>query len=560
MKVDMRPELAAELLRRGGKRKANGNIEFRCLRHDDGKSSAWLGDHAHGCLACDFTEPLHTLAEELGIAVSNDYTVEDYAREKGFSVEKLAEWGVETQEVNGDKVVAIPYFNDRGELLRYKFRAANKQMFWDKGRDRGLQLYGLERLNGKKSVLLVEGESDTHAAWHHGVPVLGVPGANAWQRQWAQYVEGKDVYIWQEPDKGGETFVKSVSRDVPHAKVIVATDVKDLADLHQKLGTGFKAELQRLAAEAVPASAPKLNVQFDVMLGQNLRALLDRKLRPIEAVPTPFPSWNAMCRGEGGGRGLARGWHVLAAAGSGKGKSILGVNLAHHAAKDGERVTYITLEMSQPEVQTRLLAVMSGVPIRMLEQGRYFDAEAFKEASRRVEEIHEDTKGCVAINRLPLRSLRDIQDSIRYNYEVHGSRYFIVDYLQLAQVGRAVDIYTRVTEISDGVRALVKELQVCEVGMSQFNRETTKTVQTKDGPKVERPTKEGLLGGASLEQDADQVILLHTEISTPDEMLMVGILDKNRHGPQGDIPLRFRKDNLRMEERLPDEVGYYTVG
>lgn len=557
MSSELRALLADEAMRHGGKRKANGNIEFKCNRHSDKKASAWLGDRAHGCLACGFTESLITLAEEWGVPVpGSDYTLEDYAAEKGFDIEKLREWGLITHEQEGGSVVGIPYHDESGELSRWKYRGGDKKMWWDEAtKGSGLQLYGMDRLNGSKSVIVVEGESDTHAAWHHDVPVVGVPGANAWKREWRERLVGKRVYIWKEPDQGGEAFVRALARDFPDARIIEApAGVKDMADLHLKVGERFKEELQRMAQEAVPVGAPKLNIPFDVMLGENMRALLERKLKPIDAVPTPFPSWSKVCRGEGGWQGIARGWHVLGAAVSGGGKSVLGCNLAWQAAVSGERATYITLEMSQPEIQTRLMSVMSGVPIRTIEQGPYFSVDAFNEAARRVNEIHEQYGGCVAINRAPIRSLRDILDSIRYNFEVHGSRFFVVDYLQLASVGKTADLYSRICEVSDSVRALVKDLEVAEVGMSQFNRETSKT--------GDRPRKEGLKGGADLEQDAEQVILLHRsddDLDNVDQMFLTAIIDKNRHGPKTDIPIRFDKSTLRLTERLPDEMASYRV-
>ena len=49
-------------------------------------------------------------------------------------------------------------------------------------------------------MLLVEGESDCWTTWFHGIPALGVPGKSTWKSDWAPYLEGTEVYVWQEPN------------------------------------------------------------------------------------------------------------------------------------------------------------------------------------------------------------------------------------------------------------------------------------------------------------------------------------------------------------------------
>lgn len=80
-------------------------------------------------------------------------------------------------------------------------------------------LYGLDRL-GAGPVLLVEGESDCWAAWAHGLNAIGVQGANNWKAEFAEALAGREVYVWKEPDKGGQTFVANMVADLESAKVI----------------------------------------------------------------------------------------------------------------------------------------------------------------------------------------------------------------------------------------------------------------------------------------------------------------------------------------------------
>jgi hypothetical protein len=105
---------------------------------------------------------------------------------------------------------------------------------WRRGtKARGL-LYGLWRLGEISAagwVLLVEGESDCHTAWLHGLPALGVPGANNWAASAAGPLAGLNVYVWQEPDQGGQTFIEKVAKSLPSAQVI-GGKYKDLSDAH----------------------------------------------------------------------------------------------------------------------------------------------------------------------------------------------------------------------------------------------------------------------------------------------------------------------------------------
>jgi replicative DNA helicase len=298
-------------------------------------------------------------------------------------------------------------------------------------------------------------------------------------------------------------------------------------------------------APAGRAAAP--TVEFDALLGAHGEGLLERKLLPIDAVPTPFPAWSGACRDEGGGVGLARGWHVLGAARTGMGKSVWALNVARHAVLHGETVTFVSLEMSQPQLETRMLAIVAGLPVRSLEQGRALKPETHRAALRELEEIHERTGGTFISNRRTLYNLPAVEAAICQAHDDLGSRFFVVDYLQLAAVDP--NDPSAITEVSHRVRQLAKDLSVITVGLSQFNRLTSAS--------KERPTVHGLMGGSALENDSDQVVLLdHSRVERApagvDGWHGYAMLDKNRHGPLTEIPILFNRGSLRMTERAPE--------
>lgn len=547
---DLRGEVSRALQADGRKliMGSGGAVKFRCVRHDDNIPSAWLGDHAWGCYACGFEEHLSTLAKHYGIDTpKKGFTVADYADRKGFNVPNLEKWGVRDETGKyGDQLVAIPYRDSQGKELRVKYRTSTKT-FWGQGDS--LPIYGLDvlvRADLHSPVILVEGESDCHAAWHHGVLAMGIPGSSAWKSEWAQLFNGRVVYVWQEHDEAGAKFVKRVTQDLPSAKVIVATTAKDLCDLRLQVGAkNFKMAVERLMESALPVGVNPPPVIFDAILGPTLDRLFVEKMRAVEAVPTPIPSWNQCCRDAGGGEGLARGWHVIAGAKTGTGKSLLALNLGASAIRHGERVGFCSLEMSEMQLATRLLSIVSGESVRKLEQGRDFEVEAWRRAGQSITEIHERSGGVFYVNRTPLYALGDVLDSIKFMTEVNGCRYIVVDYLQLAWSGSAKSILETVQEVSHEVRKLARDLNVVSIGLSQFNRETSK-------PNAPPPTPQGLMGGSPLENDADQVVLLDHTVYEKDELNNCAktklLLAKNRHGPAKAIPITWNWRDLSVSE------------
>jgi len=271
------------------------------------------------------------------------------------------------------------------------------------------------------------------------------------------------------------------------------------------------------------------------------------KLRLVDAVPTPFPTWNAMCRDEGGGIGIARGWHVVVAGGTGQGKSLLALNMAAEAIRGGERVTVISLEMSKMQLGTRFLAIFSDKNIRELEQGSEFSESEHTAACLDLTNTYASNGGRLITNREVLADLTEIDYGFGFCVEA-GSRYIITDYMQLAWTGNADGIYGQITEVSHTIRGLARKHNVVSIGVSQLNREGAK------GP--ESPVIQQLMGGGPLEQDADQVLLIdHStykeDETNPKEATVDLKLGKNRHGSVGSIPCRWDYRSLRIREDDP---------
>jgi len=192
--------------------------------------------------------------------------LDDYASAKRLPIGFLKSLGLQDSDWFGHPAIDIPYRSEAGQLLRMRKRVAlrkdrrarsDNRFRWEKGS--GLSLYGLWRLADVEKagwVVLLEGESDCHTAWLYDVPALGVPGANNWDQAKGGIVPRlqklHDVYVWREPDQGGDKFIQSLQHDLPGAKVIIPPDgIKDLSDA-QTTGKDVLALLATQMSTATP--------------------------------------------------------------------------------------------------------------------------------------------------------------------------------------------------------------------------------------------------------------------------------------------------------------------
>jgi len=559
--LDAHGILRAHLLRQTGTKKSGKVLHFRCPRHADSKASAWLGDHAWGCMACDFTEPLSSLAETLGVEIPDEtpasakgLTVQQYAERKGLALDGLVKAGVKDGVGRyGDQLVLMPYYSATGEVIRTKCRTL-KGTFWLPDGE-GTPLYGIWMLASLPGpVVIVEGESDCHAAWQRGVCAVGLPGASMWKPEFAALLAGRDVIAWQEPDEGGATMVAKVAIDLPKAKILQNVQykgrpVKDLCDLHQAVqasGDTWATVWAEVLEVAMPIGASPPVVAFDSISGATLEVMLTEKLEPVVAIPTMLPKWNESCKGRGGGVGLAKGWMITIGGRPGYGKTQTALNVAASAITYGKTVAFVSLEMGRSDLGTSLMAIASGETVAMLEQGESFDRDAYKRAAAFMDDTRRTMGGHVLVNRRPLHRWHDVDSAIRYLVEYEGAEMVIMDYLQLAHVENARKKEEAIEATSNGYRRLIDDLRVAGIALSQFNRETSKD-------REQRPQAQGLMGSSSIENDSHQVVLLdhsrYTRTGNFGDTWV--IIDKNRHGPVLDIPVQWDYRTLRLTQSIP---------
>jgi replicative DNA helicase len=269
-----------------------------------------------------------------------------------------------------------------------------------------------------------------------------------------------------------------------------------------------------------------------------------RQQQPVDAVPTHLPGLNRLCRDDGGGQGLARGWLVTIGANPGFGKSAMALNLAAQALDRGEPIAYVSLEMTIGQVAARYYAIKYNRPIAKLERGS-FDQVAWEEIEANADQLP------------PLYAPDKIdgrwEDVVAFVKECHekGCRWMVLDYLQLVQIGDEDNINRAITNVTTDLRAWAANEGVTVVVLSQFNRTTSSEYRA-------RPRCQGLWGGMILEASSDMVLLLdHSRYERDNDKHIARtwlIVDKNRHGPVGDLPVLWDYRTLRMREGLEDEI------
>jgi replicative DNA helicase len=278
---------------------------------------------------------------------------------------------------------------------------------------------------------------------------------------------------------------------------------------------------------------------------------------------------------------------VILAGRPGMGKTALATNIAFNIARvyQGEKqpdgalktvnggiVGFFSLEMSAEQLATRIVAEQSGVPSYRIRRGDITEPDFYKitDVAREMQTIpfYIDQTGGISIAQLTARARRLKRQ--------RGLDLLVVDYLQLLSGSskKGENRVQELTEITTGLKALAKELNVPILALSQLSRQ----VEQRDD---KRPQLSDLRESGSIEQDADMVMFVFREeyylkMKEPkmgteehfkwqtDMDLAHGraevIIGKQRHGPTGTIQLAFQADVTRFadladEDKLPDRIG-----
>ena len=248
---------------------------------------------------------------------------------------------------------------------------------------------------------------------------------------------------------------------------------------------------------------------------------------------------------------------IVIAARPSMGKTALAMNIAEHVAIQSKLpVAVFSLEMSSQQLVQRLLCSRARVNLQKVRDG-FLGERDFPSLTAAASKLAEAE---MFIDDTPGLSILELRAKARRLKAQKGIRLIVIDYLQLlrstsrrAQDNRQLEI----SEISAGIKGLAKELKLPIVVLAQLNRNP----ENRTGDSKGRPRLSDLRESGSIEQDADLVGLLVREeyYADTDEEKQESqgkadlIIAKQRNGPTGDVPLTFRKEFTRFEDRAREE-------
>ena len=257
--------------------------------------------------------------------------------------------------------------------------------------------------------------------------------------------------------------------------------------------------------------------------------------------------------------GLHKSDLVILAGRPGMGKTALATNIAYHAAQnlmsrqEKSSIAFFSLEMSSEQLSTRILSEQAKIKSDDIRRGKVTEDEInrYIETSRNIYNLP------LYIDETPAITIATLSNRARRIKRLFGLSLIVVDYIQLMRAPRANNKndnrVQEVSEITQGLKALAKELKVPVLALSQLSR----AVESRDDKK---PQLSDLRESGSIEQDADVVMFVYREAyylenkqpklgsiehaEWQSKMNDVNgladiILGKQRHGPTGTVKVEF---------------------
>jgi len=251
---------------------------------------------------------------------------------------------------------------------------------------------------------------------------------------------------------------------------------------------------------------------------------------------------------------VTNGWQpsdlIILAGRPSMGKTAAAISMIiHPAIEEKKPVAIFSLEMSNFQIGSRIQSFISGVNVSKIVKGQV-----------NMDEIRQISSSCESLEKSPLFiddtpniSLIELKSKSRKLVKDNGVQLIVIDYLQLMRSG--MDVQNReqeIAEISKGLKALAKELNIPVIALSQLSR----GVESRSDKK---PMLSDLRESGQIEQDADMVMFcfrpeyygidtyeIGTEVFQSFGLMML-IIAKHRNGELGEIPLRFVHEQAKLE-------------
>jgi replicative DNA helicase len=265
---------------------------------------------------------------------------------------------------------------------------------------------------------------------------------------------------------------------------------------------------------------------------------LHKQAEGLRGVPTGFKDLDDTLAG------MQRSNLIILAARPGIGKTSLSLNIAQNLAVRFKRpVGFFSLEMSREELVDRLLVAQADIDAWKLKTGKLSE-EDFTKLSNAMGELAEAP---IYIDDTPALSITEMRTKARRLQVENGVDLIIVDYLQLARSRQLENRVQEVSEISQGLKNLARELKLPVLALSQLSRAVEQRGE-------KRPQLADLRESGSIEQDADVVMFLWREDDENSENVSLEVA-KHRNGPLTSIKLFFKGDRIKFYGRETKRSG-----
>ncbi|MFO1256970.1 MAG: replicative DNA helicase [Gammaproteobacteria bacterium] len=294
---------------------------------------------------------------------------------------------------------------------------------------------------------------------------------------------------------------------------------------------------------------------------ENIRQIVSRTLDKIEERFQSKSSMTGMSTGfkdlDKLTSGLQPGDLVIVAGRPSMGKTLLGLNIAEHAAIRGHQaVLFFSMEMPGEQLAMRMLSSLGRIDQNKLRTGQL----SSEDWTRITSAVTTLSAANLFIDESPGLSPVELRARARRLAREHegGLGLVVVDYLQLMRSDRFQENRTaEISEISRSLKTLAKELKVPVIALSQLNRSLEQRPN-------KRPVMSDLRESGAIEQDADLIAFIYRDEvyheDSPDKGTAEILIAKQRNGPIGMVRLAFlgqftRFDNFMSEQAFVSAGG-----
>ncbi len=348
---------------------------------------------------------------------------------------------------------------------------------------------------------------------------------------------------------GGSSYLAELAANVPTSAHVVQYGkiIKDLAVKRQLIH--LSAELSELAFDEGKETDLILDTAEQRIFSLSQK-FMDKSFTSLKDVlRESFDRLDELHKNSGGLRGVPTGFAdldeclagmqksnmIVLAARPGVGKTAFSLTIARNVAVEKKMsVGYFSLEMSKEEMVDRLLVQQADIDAWKLKTGRLSEDDFMKLS----EAMGVLAEAPLYFDDTPGQTILEIRTKARRLLSDRGLDLIIVDYLQLMH-GRTTDNRVQeVSEISQGLKNLARELKVPVLALSQLSR----AVESRG---TKQPQLSDLRESGSIEQDSDVVMFLYREEDEAPEHVKLNI-SKHRNGPLRQIDLFFKGDRIKF--------------